>query len=136
AGRGPAYRTLPAVPPARHTPGPAAYDGLAARPCELAAVQLLTLDPAVDHLVAFPRGDQRIAGPRAGVPHHVPEPLGIDDDLHAGMQPDPRLGGRIVLVFAQDEHRPAGSVVELQPGPDNPAAAVRVQPVVVIAVQL
>jgi hypothetical protein len=52
------------------------------------------------------------------------------------MQPDPRLSGGIAGVLAQDEHGLAGSVVELQPGPDHPASAVRVQPVVVVEVQL
>jgi len=70
------------------------------------------------------------------VPDHVPEPLGVDDQLHARMQADARLGSRVGLVLAQDEHGLARRVIQLQPGPDHPAGPVRVQPVVVIEVQL
>jgi len=70
------------------------------------------------------------------VPDDVVEPLGVNDQLHAWVQGDPRLGGRVVLLLAQDEHRLLSGVVELEPRPDDPAAAVRIQAVVVIAVKL
>jgi len=70
------------------------------------------------------------------VPDDVPQPLGVDDQLQAGVQRDARLGGRVFLVLAQDEHRLARGVVELEPRPDHPAGTVRVEPVVVVAVQL
>src|SRR5277367_2069466 len=38
--------------------------------------------PAVDRRAGLPGGDQGIAGLAARVPDHVPQPLGVDDELH------------------------------------------------------
>ena len=56
----------------------------------------------------LPRRDQAVARLAAGVPHRVVEPLGVDDDLRAGGQRDPRLGRRVVLVLAQHHHASQG----------------------------
>jgi len=110
--------------------GPAPVPGRNALGAQLAA------DPAVEHVVAGPGRDQRIARTRAWVPDDVVEPLGVDDQLHGRVQRDAGLGRRVILVLAQDEHRLAGLVVQLEPGPDDPALAVRVEPVVVVQVHL
>lgn len=66
----------------------------------------------------------------------MPHPLGVDYQLHARVQRNPRLSGRVGLVLAENKHGLAGRVVEFQPRPDDPAGVVRVQPVVVVEVQL
>jgi hypothetical protein len=68
------------------------------------------------------------------MPDHVPQPLGVDDDLRAGMQPDAGLGGGVVLVLAQDEDGPVRRVLQFEPGPDHPVGAVGVEPIVVVEV--
>lgn len=66
----------------------------------------------------------------------MPQPLGVDHQLQARVQGHTHLGSRVFFVLAEDEHGLAGRVVELQPGADDPARLVRVQPVVVVAMQL
>jgi len=66
----------------------------------------------------------------------MPQPFGVNHQLQAWVQGHPRLGSRVFFVLAEDEHGLARRVVELQPGADDPARLVRVQPVVVVAMQL
>jgi MFS family permease len=78
-------------------------------------VEPLAADPAVEHVVADPGGDQRVTRPRTRVPDHVVEPFGVDDQLHARVEHEAGLGRGVILVLAEDEHRPAGRVVQLEP---------------------
>src|SRR5215469_17172430 len=74
-GRGPiCARSARRAVPGHTAPGP-----LTARAQQLPFSCHLALDPAGDRLVAFPRRDQRITGLRPRVPHHVVQPLGVDD---------------------------------------------------------
>src|SRR6266487_1341122 len=96
-------------------------------------VQLL--DVRVELGPGLPRGDQAVPRLVARVPHGVPQPLRIDDDLRAGWQRDARLGGRVVLVLTQHHDR-VRVVGEVEEAAHDPAGALGVETVVVVAVQV
>src|ERR1700722_18073337 len=74
----------------------------------------LVPQPLGDHRVALPRGDEGVAGVRARVPDDVPQPLGVNHELHPRMERDAGLGRRVLLVLAEDEHRLVSSVFQFQ----------------------
>src|SRR6266700_3979355 len=94
----------------------------------------LAADPALQGGAALDADDGRIPRLRPGVETAVVQRLGIEDYLLAAGQRDPGLCLAVKLGRADDQH--AGGVVgPLQPHPHDPAAGLRVAPVVVIQVQ-
>src|ERR1019366_2804514 len=95
----------------------------------------LAVDPRLEGVPGLEGRDQRVARLGPGVVDHVPEPLGVDHHLHPRVERDPALGGGVLLLLAQDEGR-TGGCVQLQPGADDPALTVRIEPIVVVEVKL
>src|ERR1700730_3851684 len=95
----------------------------------------LAVDPAIELGTTLQRGDQRVARLRADASDHVPQPLRVDDHLPIPGRGNPRFGGRVVLVLAEDHVR-LRKVAQLQPGADDPALAVGIEPIVFVEMHL
>ena len=69
------------------------------------------------------------------MPHRMPHPLRVDDELRTSRKTQSGLGAWVANVLAQHHDR-VGVVGELHEVTDDPALAARVQPVVVVEVRV